>query len=210
MTEFYINRLGHFIKKGIALESLPALDGLRNIFNVTDVLDKYKRTITIHYDGGDYITLSCVIVCYRIYLQIDEQSTKLVTYSGTEHVEDDQGVLLSLLSDLAQVSQAQQHASGPADVSSDNTDTILRDVGDLIRFLRFLHKREHFFFIGHSRSDTIMVTIVLQAYLIELDFFDDHIEYSLFQKDDASETDRQRMLDLLAWFSRDDDKINTR
>jgi hypothetical protein len=81
------------------LSTLPPLNGLKNIFNVTDILNKYKRTINITYDGGDFLTLSCIIVCHKIYIQIDEHNTKLIIYSGSEDVEDDQTVLLSLLND---------------------------------------------------------------------------------------------------------------
>jgi hypothetical protein len=73
----------------------------------------------------------------------------------------------------------------------------------LIRFLRFLHDRGHRFFMRQGRSDSIMVIIMLETGLIEIDFFEDHIEYSLFPKDAASDNDQQRMLDLLAWFDQD-------
>lgn len=182
------------------LSALPSLEGLKNIFNITDILNKYKRTINITYDGGDYITLSCIIVCHKIYLQIDEHHTKPIIYSGSEDVEDDQATLLSLLNDPATVWRRLEHAPRPASPAAGEADTIMRDIGDLIRFLRFLHDRGHRFFMRQGRSDSIMVVIMLETGLIEIDFFEDHIEYSLFQKDKASQNDQQRVLNLLAWY----------
>lgn len=182
------------------LSSLPPLDGLRNIFNVIDILKRYKRSFIISYHGGDYITVSFGILCYIFNLEISEHQTRPIIYSGSEDVETDRAMLLSLLNDLDHVLRHPEIAPRPARPAAGEADTIMRDIGDLIRFLRFLHDRGHRFFLNQDRSDSIMVTITLEAGLIELDFFEDHIEYSLFQKDDASENDQQRMLDLLAWY----------
>jgi hypothetical protein len=186
------------------ISDLPPLDGLRNILNITNILRKYKRSFIISYDGDDYITLSCGILSYIFSIEIDEHQTKPIIYSGSEDVETDRAELMSLLSDMSTVLRRREPTPWIAEQEkSDHHSTLLTDIGDLLRFLRFLRERNHRFFISQDRDDSIMVTITLKASLIEVDFFEDHIEYSIFQKDGASDNDQQRMIDLLAWFVRD-------
>jgi hypothetical protein len=184
--------------KVIPLDSLPLLDGLKNIFTITDVLNQYKRSITFTYNG-DCLSLHCIVLCHKFHLQVDEHQTRLIIYSGSEDVEDDRAILLSLLSDTNSV---MRRRDAPQSMNIDH-GSLLTDIGDLLRFLRFLRERGHHFFVKQSRDDSIMVTITLETSLIEVDFFEDHIEYSLFQRDGASDNDQQRMIDLLAWFVRD-------
>jgi hypothetical protein len=42
--------------------------------------------------------------------------------------------------------------------------------------------------VEHSRYDTVMLTFITPTTLVELDFFDDHIEYSVFEKQAAPAT----------------------
>jgi hypothetical protein len=191
--------------KGIPLESLPPLDGLRNTLNVTDLLRKYKRSFIISYDGDDCITLSCGILSYIFSIEIDEHQTKPIIYSGSEDVETDRAELMSLLSDMSTVLRRREPTPRIVELEKGaQHNTLLADIGDLLRFLRFLRKNDHRFFISQDRYNSIMVTITLEVSLIEVDFFEDHIEYSIFQKDGASDNDQQRMIDLLAWYKGDD------
>jgi hypothetical protein len=184
---------------------LPPLDGLKNILNVTTILDKYKRSFIINYNDEGSLTLSCCILKYRIDLEIDEHQTKPIIYSGSEDVETDRAELMSLLSDMSTVLHRREPTRQIARQESGAHDSnLLTDIGDLLRFLRFLRERGHHFFVSQSRYNSIMVTITLEVSLIEVDFFEDHIEYSIFQKDGASNNDQQRMIDLLAWYKSDE------
>ena len=47
------------------------------------------------------------------------------------------------------------------------------------------------------RDDAMMVEIHLVGIRLEVEFFDDHIEYSLFTGDESVEDDQKKLFDLL-------------
>ena len=69
----------------------------------------------------------------------------------------------------------------------------LSGIKDLLPFLDYLKDRNVSFALGHHRHDSVLVTVTILCERIEIDFFDDHIEYSRF-KGDESVLDNQAVL----------------
>jgi hypothetical protein len=56
----------------------------------------------------------------------------------------------------------------------------LHGIKDLIPFLNYLDQNKVSYWLSHDRDDSIMVEITLLGKRIEVDFMEDHIEYSIF------------------------------
>lgn len=67
----------------------------------------------------------------------------------------------------------------------------LHDIRDLNAFLDFLRNQHVYFTLSKLRPEALMVTIHTLANRIEIDFFDDHIEYSVFSGDKSVRDDVQ-------------------
>ncbi len=79
----------------------------------------------------------------------------------------------------------------------------LRGIKDLIPFLAFLAEKKIHHIIEQDRPSSVMVTIRLFGIFIELDFFDDHIEYSYFTGNEDVETDQARLFAMIQEFITD-------
>jgi hypothetical protein len=73
----------------------------------------------------------------------------------------------------------------------------LSGIGDLIPFLGFLRDRRIWFRLESLRHDAVMVEIHLVGIRLEVEFFDDHIEYSYFTGDESVLDDQKKLFDLL-------------
>jgi len=76
----------------------------------------------------------------------------------------------------------------------------LRDIRDLIPFLAFLKQHHVFFRLENNRSDSIMVCFTLLRIRVELDFFDDHIEFSYFTGSEDVENDQKLLFGMIKEF----------
>lgn len=56
----------------------------------------------------------------------------------------------------------------------------LGGIKDLIPFLNYLDQNRIYYRLSHDRDDSIMVEITLLGKRVEVDFMEDHIEYSVF------------------------------
>lgn len=56
----------------------------------------------------------------------------------------------------------------------------LRGIKDLIPFLNYLDGNKVPYWLSHDRNDSIMVEITLLGKRLEVDFMENHIEYSVF------------------------------
>lgn len=79
----------------------------------------------------------------------------------------------------------------------------LRGLKDLLPFLNFLKEKGVWYIIQHLRHDAIMVTITLLGERVEIEFFDDHIEYSRFTGDEGVERDPAVVFALIEEFVRE-------
>jgi hypothetical protein len=79
----------------------------------------------------------------------------------------------------------------------------LRGLSDLLPFLNFLKAKGVWYVIQHLRDDAIMVTITLLGERIEVEFFDDHIEYSRFIGTEDVEEDQKLLFNLIEDFVRE-------
>ena len=79
----------------------------------------------------------------------------------------------------------------------------LRGLVDLLPFLNFLKEKGVGYVIEHIRDDAIMVTITVVGERIEIDFFDDHIEYSRFKGSEAVEDDQKVLFGIIEDFVRE-------
>lgn len=73
----------------------------------------------------------------------------------------------------------------------------LGGIKDLLPFLEFLRDHKIWFRMESLRDDAMMVEIHLVGIRLEVEFFDDHIEYSLFTGDESVEDDQKKLFDLL-------------
>jgi hypothetical protein len=71
-----------------------------------------------------------------------------------------------------------------------------KNLADILKFLDYLTENSVKFDIKQSRSDSLIVTFTVIFFRVEVDFFDDHIEYSYFIGDEWVK-DNLRVLDLI-------------
>jgi hypothetical protein len=83
-----------------------------------------------------------------------------------------------------------------------NEETGMKNGGlrELLKFLNYLDKSKIGYNIEHDRPDSIMVTFTLIGKRIELDFFEDHIEYSVFTGDESVEDDVEKLMGMIKDF----------
>ena len=74
----------------------------------------------------------------------------------------------------------------------------LNGIGDLLPFLNLLKDHSIVYRLEHMRPDSIMVTLTLVGARVEVDFFDDHIEYSVFKGDERVLDDQEDLFRLLS------------
>ena len=73
----------------------------------------------------------------------------------------------------------------------------LNGIHDLLPFLNFLKDSSISFRLEHDRADSIMVCFTLVGARVELDFFDDHIEYSIFTGDEFVLEDQAKLFRMI-------------
>lgn len=109
------------------------------------------------------VRIAITSVGLRILVEATRESLAITFYRGDESVFDDEAVLLAHMRDAGA-----KAAAAP------------RTIVDLITTMDSLGHAPHA--VEHSRDDTVMLTFLTPMTLVELDFFDDHIEYSVFEK----------------------------
>jgi hypothetical protein len=75
----------------------------------------------------------------------------------------------------------------------------LTGINDLLPFLNYLRgiRDVPWYRVKHSRDDAITLEIYMPEIRLEIDFFDDHIEYSLFEGDESVFDDQERLFALI-------------
>ena len=73
----------------------------------------------------------------------------------------------------------------------------LNGIKDLLPFLNFLKDHKIWFSLEFWRDDAIDVVITLVGVRLEVEFFEDHIEYSLFTGDESVMDDQKQLFDLI-------------
>jgi hypothetical protein len=73
----------------------------------------------------------------------------------------------------------------------------LRGIQDLITFLNWLDGNNISYDIKHERDDTIMVVVTVVTARIEVDFFDDHIEFNWYSGDESIHDDQDQLFKLI-------------
>ncbi len=72
-----------------------------------------------------------------------------------------------------------------------------RSLVDLIKFLNVLKSKNIKFDLSQDRPESIMVTFTLVGCRVEVDFFEDHIEFSYFTGDESVHDEWKIMQSLL-------------
>ncbi|KAF0231671.1 MAG: hypothetical protein FD175_579 [Beijerinckiaceae bacterium] len=72
-----------------------------------------------------------------------------------------------------------------------------RNILDILAFLESLRETNIHFSLRSSRDDSISVDFTLVGCRVEVDFFEDHIEFSYFKGDEGVERDWKIMEQLL-------------
>jgi hypothetical protein len=73
-------------------------------------------------------------------------------------------------------------------------------IKDLLTFLRLLRAQSVFFTLDQRRPDSIMVSITIAGARIEVDFFNDHIEYSVFRGAEDVLDDQPALFEMIRAF----------
>jgi hypothetical protein len=73
----------------------------------------------------------------------------------------------------------------------------LTGIKDFLPFLEFLRNHRIWFRIDSLRDDAINVEIHLVGVRLEVEFFEDHIEYSVFTGDESVLDDQKQLFDLI-------------
>ncbi len=82
---------------------------------------------------------------------------------------------------------------------SENMDGLAR----LLRFLSHLRERKVHFSVSSHRDDSIMVTFTVIGARVEVDFFENHFEYSVFKGSEDVEDDEAALLGIIENFVRE-------
>jgi hypothetical protein len=67
----------------------------------------------------------------------------------------------------------------------------------MLEFLAFLQDRNIEYTIGHERPDALIVTFGFAGQRLEVEFFVEGIEYSIFKGDESVATDEKALFDLV-------------
>ena len=73
----------------------------------------------------------------------------------------------------------------------------LSGLNDLLAFLNFLKDQRIWYRVEHLRFDALTIEIHLVGIRLEVEFFDDHIEYSYFTGDESVHDDQVRLFELI-------------
>jgi hypothetical protein len=73
----------------------------------------------------------------------------------------------------------------------------VRDLEGILAFLSFLRSKKIMFGIEQQRDDALMVSFALVGFRIEVEFFVDHIEYSVFEGDESVACDENALMALI-------------
>jgi len=109
------------------------------------------------------VRVAITSVGLRILVEATRESLAITFYRGKEDVLDDPTTLLTHM-------RAASSAAAAAP----------RSILDLVQTMKFLGRAAHH--LEQQRDDSVMLTFITPTTLVELDFFDDHIEYSVFEK----------------------------
>jgi len=138
-----------------------------SVWSLLDLLASYQVSWSRIARGDDRtrqpIRLLIKMVGVRILAECDQDRSTLTFYQGNEDVFDDPTTLLMHM-------RAAGSAATEAPRSILDLVPTMSSLGDARRML------------DQSRDDTVILTFLTPTALVELDFFDDHIEYSVFEK----------------------------
>ena len=73
----------------------------------------------------------------------------------------------------------------------------LTGIKDFLPFLEFLRDHRIWFRVDSLRDDAVNVEIHLVGVRLEVEFFEDHIEYSVFTGDESVLDDQKQLFDLI-------------
>jgi hypothetical protein len=73
----------------------------------------------------------------------------------------------------------------------------LTDLADIFEFLNFLKGERISFDIRHTFHNGLTVLLYLPGLRLEVDFFDDRVEYNVFEGDESIQEDFEKLFKLL-------------
>ena len=138
-----------------------------SMWRLMDLLASYRMAWT-RLPAGDRkapapLRLVVTTVGLRIVAEVDRENLSLTFYRGDEYVLGDPAILLAQMREAG--AKATEAPSSILDLAA-----TMHALGGAPRALE------------QQRDDTVMLTFLTPTTLVELDFFDDHIEYSVFEK----------------------------
>lgn len=140
---------------------------IEKIWPLIDLLGSYRVSWT-RIPTGDRkarapLTLIITTVGLRILAEVDRNNISITFYRGDEYVRGDPATLL-------------EHLRDAGAKATEAPNTIL----DLVATMHSLGAAPRA--LEQQRDDSVMLIFITPTTLVELNFFDDHIEYSVFEK----------------------------
>lgn len=73
----------------------------------------------------------------------------------------------------------------------------LRSIQDLLPFLKYLYDNKLWTELDHERGDSLIVAVHMPGIRLEVEFFDDHVNYSIFRGDESVLDDQDALFAML-------------
>jgi hypothetical protein len=73
----------------------------------------------------------------------------------------------------------------------------LTNLADIFEFLNFIKGKRIQFDIRHTFENGLTVLLYLPGLRLEVDFFDDRVEYNIFEGDESVQEDFEKLFKLL-------------
>jgi hypothetical protein len=74
----------------------------------------------------------------------------------------------------------------------------MQGLAGMLEFLNFLRSKKIMFRIEQQRDDALMVSFALVGVRIEMEFFEDHFEFSYFEGTEAVLSEKDVLMKLIA------------
>lgn len=134
--------------------------------------------------NNDQVTVEIAMVGIRLEVDFFQQRVAYRSFAGDESVLDDEGGLLAAIGiSVGQDVERRSIAQG--------------GLGGLLALLNLASAHKVDQHLAWQRDEAVMVTLAPAVRRVEVEFFEDHIEYSVFEGDESVHDDQVRLFQLI-------------
>lgn len=164
------------------------LNGTSDLVSFLDHLRSISRSPWFHVRQirDDRVTVVITMPGMRLDVDFRELGVEYRLFEGDESVSgDEEGLVAAIGRD-----GAKEHDLRPGSIA-------VGGLAGLLALLELLSLRTSYRWLDQHRDETVMLTIAAKRCRIEVEFFEDHIEYSIFEGDDVLHGDQERLFALI-------------